>query len=344
MKCLSIIVLITLMSVASISFAAQQHYDAHGDAMGVASSNHQGTAFINPALIALDASKDSGGKLQSLHGERAYTNNVGLGVSFVLPTVKMPMALFYKTYIDAVGVAAVSQIDLDNLNNLDVNGSSTTSELDSQGAVVAGGVSDIGVALSFPLSIVNMPIAVGISPKMQRIDTYNYVVNANNFNVDDADDVRYSYDDTVFNFDIGVAIQPTAGLTLGVSGRNLFNHKQQTIDTLGRQFTYRIESLYTAGLAYDWANLSLTTDIDLNDYQRFDEVASTQYWRFAGELKTADWLALRVGYRHDLNNTTIDLYSVGTGFSIGRTFNLDLTGLFGSDDTIGGVIQTSYHF
>lgn len=378
--------------------AGQQYYEARSDAMGgagVASSNREGAAFINPALLALHAPKfndfalllpvlgaDGADKdqmvdkfdaleasydgldaaitagdaaaiesfrgdliddLESLKGNNAYVS-AGIGASVVIPNDKIPMAVFYKSYIDAIGVAAIEQSDIDALTAIDPNNPPEISDLDSQGAVIAGAVSDFGVALSFPLSIVNMPVMVGVSPKLQRIDTYNYVVSANNFDSSDFNDSKYRNDETTFNLDIGVAMEPVEGLVLGLSGRNLIGKDVETVEAQGRRFTYQVEPLFTAGVAYDWDKLTLTSDIDLNAHKRFDEIGGTQYWRLGGEMRATDWLALRLGYRHDIKDNTSNIYSLGTGFAFGQVFYLDLTGMVGSDDAIGGVLQTSYHF
>ncbi|MPY26144.1 conjugal transfer protein TraF [Shewanella sp. YLB-07] len=398
MKMLKLALSCALILSPSMAIAGQQYYEARSDAMGgagVASSNREGAAFINPALLALQAPKfnnfamllpaigaDGADKdqmvdkfdslqdsydaldaaisagnataadlhrgelvsdLESLKDNNAYVS-AGIGFSIVLPTHKMPMAVFYKSYIDAIGVAAIAQSDIDSLNALDPDNPPALTDLDSQGAVVAGVVSDLGVALSFPLSIVNMPIAVGVSPKLQLIDTYNYVVSANNFEASDFDDAKYRNDETTFNLDVGIAMEPISGLTVGLSGRNLISQDVETVETQGRKFTYQVEPQFTAGIAYDWESITVTSDIDLNAYKRFEEIGATQYWRVGGELQATDWFALRLGYRHDMKDNTANIYSLGTGFEFGRVFFLDFTGMVGSDDAIGGVLQTSYHF
>ncbi|ABV85885.1 conjugal transfer protein TraF [Shewanella pealeana] len=378
--------------------AGQEYYEARSDAMGgagVAASNREGAAFVNPALLAINAHKDNSAvllipaigadvadsddmidkfdslidsydaleaaidvgntaaidefrddlvfDLESLNGNSAYAS-AGLGFSVAIPYQRMPMAIFYKSYVNAVGVADIAQSDIDALNNLDPNNPPNISDLDSQGQVVGGAVSDFGIALSFPLSIVNMPIAVGISPKFQRIDSYNYIANANNFDASDFDDAKYRNDETNFNLDIGVAMQAFDGLTLGLSGRNLISQDVDTIEVEGQKFTYRVEPLVTAAVAYDWDILSVTTDIDLIENKKFKELDGTQYWRVGGEVRAFDWMALRVGYRHDMKDSTANLYSLGSGFAFGDSFFLDLTGMFGDDNAVGGVLQTSYHF
>ncbi|MFA0373247.1 conjugal transfer protein TraF, partial [Vibrio sp. 10N.222.54.F6] len=91
--------------------------------------------------------------------------------SVAIPHQRMPIAIFYKSYVNAVGAANIAQADIDALAALDPVNPPEVTDLLSEGQVIGGAVSDLGVALSFPLSIVNMPISVGISPKFQRIDT-----------------------------------------------------------------------------------------------------------------------------------------------------------------------------
>ncbi|WP_119967704.1 conjugal transfer protein TraF [Shewanella japonica] len=282
--------------------------------------------------------------LESLKGNVANVS-AGIGAALVIPNQRMPMAVFYKSYIDAVGVADIAQSDIDTLNVLDPNNPPTEiTDLDSQGVVLAGSVTDFGVVLSFPLSIVNMPVRVGVSPKFQRIDTYHYSVNANNFDADDFDDDKYRNDENLFNLDVGVAFEPIEKLTIGLSARNLFSQTVKTVEAQGREFHYQVEPLITAGAAYDWSSVTLTTDIDLVDQTRFKEFDPVQYWRVGGELKATDWLSLRMGYRHDLKDNSVDIYSFGTGFAIGQAFKLDMSGSYGEDDAVGAVLQTSYHF
>jgi hypothetical protein len=398
MRMLKLAICCTSLLPFSFSFAGQQYFEARSDAMGgagVASSNREGAAFVNPALLgiyahksddvvlllpvigadgadndqmidkfdslqdsydALESAIDSVDiaaidkyrgelvtDLESLKGNNAYVS-AGAGLSIVLPTQRMPMAIFYKSYIDAIGIAAIEQSDIDSLTNLDPMNPPAITDLDSQGVVIAGGVSELGIALSFPMSIANMPLSVGVSPKFQRIDTYNYAVSANNFDAGDFDDAKYRNDETAFNIDLGIALEPVEGLILGLSGRNLIPQELETVEAQGQSYTYLVEPQYTAGMAYDWKRLTITTDMDLNEHQRFEEAGVTQYWRVGGELRATDWFALRLGYRDDIKDTTANIYSVGLGIAIADAFFLDLTAMVGSDDAVGGVIQTSYHF
>ncbi|MDF0534168.1 conjugal transfer protein TraF [Shewanella sp. A32] len=284
------------------------------------------------------------GNLESLQGDSAYAS-VGLGFAVVLPSSsKVSMAIVAKTYLDGFALAEISDADLALLSAIDPLTPPSLDDLSSQGRVIAGAVSDLGVALSHSFTVGNMPVSIGVTPKLQRLDTFNYAVSANNFDVNDFNSDDYRNDDTGFNVDVGVAMQPTAGLTLALSGRNLVKQDLQTMASEGQQLTYQIKPAVTAGIAYEWRAMTLTSDIDLTDNKKFAELDGPKYWRVGGEIKATDWLALRLGYRQDLNDVTTDIYSVGTGIAIGNFFRLDLTGMFGSDNAVGGALQTSYHF
>ncbi|MFQ6370644.1 conjugal transfer protein TraF [Shewanella sp. YIC-542] len=285
--------------------------------------------------------------LQALQGDSAYAS-VGLGVAVVLPSnSRISAAVIAKTYLDAFVLADVSAADLQLLNNLDPLNPPSLDDLSSTGRVFAGAVSDFGVALSTRMSVGDMPLTIGVTPKLQRLDTFNYAVSANNFDVNDFNSDDYRNNDTGVNLDVGVALQPTEGLTLGLSGRNLVKQELASVvlaDCPCQQLTYQVKPMVTAGLAYQWQGLTLTTDVDLTENNKFVELDGPKYWRMGGELQATDWLALRLGYRHDVNDVTTDIYSVGTGIVVGNFFRLDLTGMMGSDNAVGGALQTSFHF
>jgi len=281
--------------------------------------------------------------LVSLQDNQAYLS-AGVGMSVSMPSKGMSWGLLYKTYLDGIGIADISDEDIVLLSTLDPLNPPQIGDLTSQGRVIAGAVSDFGVALSMPLSIVNMPVTIGITPKIQRLDSFNYGVSANNFDKNDFNGDDYRNDETGFNLDAGIAIEPMHGMVIGIAGRNLIKRELDTIESEGIQATYRAGPTVTVGVAYQWEDFTVTTDLDLLENEKFVDVEGAKYWRVGGEYQAMDWLALRLGYRQDLNDVTADLYSVGTGFAIGKSFKLDLSGMFGNNDAYGAALQTSYHF
>lgn len=281
--------------------------------------------------------------LESLDGNIGYAS-AGLGITFAMPSSRISWGLYYKTFLDAIVIADIGDDDLRFLEDLDPENAPALEDLTSQGRVVAGAQTDFALALSIPLSVVNMPVTVGLTPKLQRIDGFNYAVSANNFDAGDFNSDDYRNDETGFNLDAGVAIRPLENLTLGIVGRNLIENEVDLPESEGLTATYRVGPMVTLGASYRLGAWQFSSDLDLTDNEKFVGLEGTKYWRLGTEWQALDWLALRAGYRQDLNDMTADIYSLGTGFSIGSSFKVDLAGMWRENDTLGAVLQTSYHF
>ncbi|ABM01377.1 putative outer membrane or exported [Shewanella amazonensis SB2B] len=283
------------------------------------------------------------GDLRGLDGNTAYAS-AGIGFSFAMPTKGISWGIYYRSYLDGIALADISDADIQLLEALDPQAPPALDDLTSQGRVIAGASSELALSVSLPLSIVNMPVTVGLTPKLQRLDSFNYAVSANNFDAGDFDSDDYRNDDTGFNLDAGIAMMPMDGLTLGLVGRNLIERELDTVESEGVSAIYRAGPMVTFGAAFQSGNWQLSTDLDLMDNEKFVGLEGTKYWRLGAEWHALDWLSLRLGYRQDLNDMTADIYSFGTGFQIGSGFKLDLAGMWGDKDTVGAVLQSSYHF
>ncbi|MDR8525247.1 conjugal transfer protein TraF [Shewanella fidelis] len=370
---------------------------------GVAAAYIEGSAFVNPALLALSPQKNRSleqtniqrpdnhfpvsfdknllGQITpiqpvaSLIGETHsktesdLANSISLSLNQVsgrkttanltrfnnvsaIADLNLAIASFYREETDVFTVtdnagSMSSRANKTSLNNIEL-AYTDMNDVSPVMPAVASRVADTGITLSLPLSIVNMPIAVGLSTKLQKIETYNYIANSNPFDNQDSNlggfSDMYRNDETHFNVDLGLAMQPITGLTLEVSGRNLIG-KQLNVSELDWQpLSYQIQPLVKAGVTYDWQYLSLSTDIDLVEHKQFEQLDSTQFWRVDGEVRAFDWMSVRLGVRHDIKQQTTNIYSLGSGFSFGESFFLDFTGTYSKGNAVGGVLRTSYHF
>jgi len=362
MKLFKLALCYILLSPLSSSLAQQLSDEVWGkvvpamEGARILPSGRENPAFVNPALLASDSLKfndsvlslPTAGVTASYKPQDAAIKTTAVGFSVTTSNKNARMTVFHNTYADAIGVKSIG-VNATDIFALEPSMALKVLEpeltkLDSEDILAAGAVSDFGVAISFPLSIVNMPISVGVSPKLQRIDTFNYEAVINSFEPGELDDASYRSEEATFNLDIGVAMEPVEGLVVAMSGQDLISKELETVESQGRTLNYRVDPKFAAGVAYDWNSLTFTTDIDLNPIKRFDETVGTQYWRFAGEVRATDWLALRLGYRHDMKDNRASVYSLGTGVELGQVFSLDFTGMVSSDDAIGGVLKTSYHF
>ena len=231
--------------------------------------------------------------------------------------------------------------------------------LNSEARIVGIAVTEVGVSLATSFDLGGSTLSIGATPKLQRIDSYNYAVSANNFDQENFDDDQYRNDDQAFNLDVGAALEIGGGLTFGASLRNLIDQSYTTQSVsrdpndpliLAQSFTYDINPTAAIGTAWHTGILTLAADIDLVSAERFEtsgtllENDNVQLVHLGAEVDLWKWLQLRGGYQTDFENTLDDAYSAGLGISPFDVFHLDVAGTYIDDNSYGGVIQMGFTF
>lgn len=220
-----------------------------------------------------------------------------------------------------------------DFNNIDT-ANTMTSTITSRGAAV----SEVGVSLAHKFDFLG-GISLGVTPKSISVDTFDFDIGVDVADID-IDTGKKSYSDT--NLDVGMAMNLTDNLKLGVVAKNIIEKEYLTI--LGN--TLKIEPQLRAGIAYqnDW--ILLAADLDLTENKGIGFENNTQYAAFGVELDLLDFLQLRAGLRHNLNSDdpTIDsdIASLGVGFSL-FAVQLDL-GVAGNSDELNAGLQVAVKF
>lgn len=205
-------------------------------------------------------------------------------------------------------------------------------ELDSNVQVIAVGITDIGLTLSRSFKIADHDIAIGITPKLQTIKTFNYVETVENEDLEDegieSGEKEIEFADTeqdfsAFNLDIGAAYQfgGTKQWQVGVVAKNLlsktYKAESNANPTTGEKTTANIDinTQFRAGISHttDWTVVALDLDLIENDPVAFE--AATQYASIGAELDLLDLFQLRAGYRTNLSASDASVASIGLGFS-----------------------------
>ncbi len=266
-------------------------------------------------------------QLVNLNG-RAMGARSDIGFRLSHPSKGIAWAVFLSGNLDGF---VVPNIDISDIGR--VLTSTNPADLDnllSQVSVVGSSVTDVGISLAHAFDLGGLQLGVGVSPKMQRIDTYNYSIQIQNFDISDFRDARYRTAETAFNIDAGLSLSLGDSLTLGFVGKNLIGRTVDTVVTNGNQFTYELNPSYAVGLSWEpLPILTLTGDLDLNSKERF--VSRDDDVRFAAigaEIDLWEWLMIRAGYRADLEDIGEDLYTLGVGIGIFDTVRFDVAGLF----------------
>ncbi|MEZ8961436.1 MULTISPECIES: conjugal transfer protein TraF [Vibrio] len=372
----------TKLLAASIAFAslplsaANYAIEARGDAMGgvgVVSANFLTAPFYNPALVAIYRRNDDMGMitpsfggsyndpndmksnidsvvdasstaeldaaLNKLDGNQA---NVELGgvVAFALPNQFVAANLFAKAFTESFATP-----------NVYTTGSDADKIELSTVEAVSIGVTEVGLSLAKYQTFMGQHISFGITPKIQRIYTYNYVASVNDY---DLSDVRENSDgETAFNMDAG-ALWFFGPFRVGVAATNLISRDIETKDTtktltstggamhqVGGKYTYQLEPVYTigAGIVSDYFTLSV--DYDLNETEKFTSFDDNeQMIRIGTEVDLLRQLKLRGGYYKNLAYSDSEgTVTAGIGLSPLNLFQLDISANYTNENAMGASIN-----
>lgn len=271
--------------------------------------------------------------------------NVAAGLGVVIPMDGWALGVGARSYVDAEVISFVSEDDITTINT--TNDPADLDDLESTAFLAAAGISEAGVTFARDFAIGGSRVTFGVTPKFQRVETYNYAVSVDTFDDDDAfddfDDDIYRDEETGFNVDVGAGVDLTDNVTFGLAFQNLVSEEYETVFTSGRQFIYNVDPRVTAGVALRGSGGVLTADLDLNSYTRFEDADDSQFARLGGELDVAGWLQLRGGAQFDLEGTQEELYSAGLGLAPFETVRIELAGQY-SENSVGAGIQLALTF
>jgi hypothetical protein len=282
-----------------------------------------------------------------LAGEHANAN-LGLSMVLAVPDDELPVALSVNSWAKGHARALVSQSDLDYLDDVAkgiiIPGKDDLDKLTSRAEGMAALVTEYGVTVAHPFTLGELPVGVGITPKIQRIETWNYNVAINNYDSSDLRDGNWQHQTMSANIDAGFFASVTPEWMVALSAQNLFENKVKTREINGYQPAFIIRPELTAGTAWNNERVTLSADIDLTPVSNFQYVDKNQYAAFGAELRAADWVQLRAGYRLDMRGNDRRIVTGGVGLSAGEAMQFDLTAMAGRDRTIGGIAQFTFHF
>lgn len=281
--------------------------------------------------------------LRNITNQSAYlSGGIGGAVAVPVPSSHVGVNFFVKGYTEVIVLPDISDADITAIES----GSLTT--LQSKARVLAFGVLDVGLALGTKVEVANRTIAVGFTPKAQKIYSYHYEVSIDRFNLDKWDAEENRTQETLFNVDFGAAWD-NGPYRVGFVAKNLISHDVTTAFRT-RNYTYHMKPLYTLGTAFVTDFLTLTMDLDLNKQSRFSTEGAipinddTQFFRLGTEFNAWGQFQLRAGYIKDLENTLDPAFTLGVGLSPLDTIGLDLAAKIIDSNSFGGSLQLSFTF
>ncbi len=314
------------------------------------------------------AARDLADELEYLNGKTARAN-AGAGVAVSIPGQTLSVAFIAKGYAHGRVSSSIDQNDIQYLRNIQRNESialreagraallgsdEITKHLNSTASGRVAIVSDYGIAVAKQWVVGDVPVSIGITPKLQKTWLYNYTTSIYHYDSSDWNSSRYRNDDTGFNIDAGLAADFGENWTLGLSGQNLVSRDIDTKEiyitngisgeTTHYKDTYQIRPLVTAGIAWHNEVLTVSADGDLTETKGFKSEDNSRYVGVGAEVRPLAWLAVRAGYRADVENNDSNVFTGGLGFAPYNHVHLDLMGLYGEDETWGAGAQLTMTF
>jgi hypothetical protein len=182
-------------------------------------------------------------------------------------------------------------------------------QLDSKLEVRGVMVTEVGLALAHRFNDYG-GIDVGITPKSQKIKTFNQSISAQNAEIDFD---KNSIETSTFNLDVGVTKTYGDSYKAGVVIKNLINKEYELANTTDK---IKLERQIRLGVSHhtNWTVVGLDLDLVKNKgIQGFTQ--DTQFLALGAELDV--WLMqVRVGYRHDLAGNYDGMASAGVALNL----------------------------
>jgi hypothetical protein len=299
----------------------------------VSNKNLEVNAFASPLTITVPG-KDLGWAIFGAARADAGARFVGASSDDALLASYQAAAQQYANTGSATDLAALcAQFGDTSGTTCDLEEPDFASRIEVRGAVVR----EIGISFAREFHGRSMNWAFGITPKYQKVSTFDYSVNPQDEEDIDADTGRKDYSD--FNFDLGVAKELGSGFRAGLVGRNMISRSYTTV--LDNKI--ELKPQYRLGLSHhsSWSTLAL--DVDLN---KSTPIAFEQEGQFVGlgfEFDVWNFVQLRIGYRGDLKGNYDGVPSAGFGLSL-AWLHLDAAVARRGNDEVMGAVQLGLRF
>jgi hypothetical protein len=345
--------------------------------VGVVSANFLTAPFYNPALVAIYRRNDDLGmitpsfgvnyndpnnlvddvdNLVDKIGDGSVTNadiaaldgdklkvDIGGVVAFALPNQYVAANIFGKAYTESFVTP-----DTYTGNAYDV----INAELTAVKAVSIG-IAEAGISLAKYQTFLGHHFSFGVSPKLQRIYTYNYIASASDYDLSDVRENETA--ETTFNIDAG-ALWFYGPFRVGFSATNIIDREietktvTQTItsatdDSISRDVTsnhsYKLGPVYTVGAGIVADYFTLSVDYDINEAEKFTSFDDNeQMIRVGTEVDILRQLKLRGGYYKNLAYSDSEgTITAGVGLSPLNLFQLDISANYTNENAMGASVN-----
>ncbi|EPN4478197.1 TPA: conjugal transfer protein TraF [Vibrio cholerae] len=271
--------------------------------------------------------------LDQLADDKPLAVTAGIGIAVALPLDSVSLNFFTRGYAEVIAKANVAAKSGNSANEVKTRYESSDVDL------TAFGYTEVGLAVGKQVVLGGQTVALGVTPKVQQLRTYQDNASVKSFDLDDYD--KSEVKDNAFNLDMG-AVWLIDQYRVGVVAKDLF---AKDIQTQNRNNTYKLDTQIAVSGSYVSDFFIAAVDLDLTKQRRFNgDNDDTQFMRFGVEGNAWGWAQLRAGYEVDLQNSLDNSVSVGLGVSPWDVVSLDLAGSYAGDNQFGLSANLAFTF
>ncbi|EKF9370372.1 conjugal transfer protein TraF [Vibrio cholerae] len=271
--------------------------------------------------------------LDQLADDKPLAVTAGIGIAVALPLDAVSLNFFSRGYAEVIAKANVAAKSGNSANEVKTRYESSDVDL------TAFGYTEVGLAVGKQVVLGGQTVALGVTPKVQQLRTYQDNASVKSFDLDDYD--KSEVKDNAFNLDMG-AVWLIHQYRVGIVAKDLF---AKDIQTQNRNNTYKLDTQIAVSGSYVSDFFIAAVDLDLTKQRRFNgDNDDTQFMRFGVEGNVWDWAQLRAGYEVDLQNSLDNSVSVGLGVSPWDVVSLDLAGSYAGDNQFGLSANLAFTF
>ncbi|EKF9133199.1 TPA: conjugal transfer protein TraF [Vibrio cholerae] len=271
--------------------------------------------------------------LDQLADDKPLAVTAGIGIAVALPLDAVSLNFFTRGYAEVIAKANVAAKSGNSANEVKTRYESSDVDL------TAFGYTEVGLAVGKQVVFGGQTVALGVTPKVQQLRTYQDNASVKSFDLDDYD--KSEVKDNAFNLDMG-AVWLIDQYRVGIVAKDLF---AKDIQTQNRNNTYKLDTQIAVSGSYVSDFFIAAVDLDLTKQRRFNgDNDDTQFMRFGVEGNAWGWAQLRAGYEVDLQNSLDNSVSVGLGVSPWDVVSLDLAGSYAGDNQFGLSANLAFTF
>lgn len=277
-------------------------------------------------------------RIRDIDDKTVYVQG-GASLVVAIPNEYLSASLVVKANVHVGAATLIDESDYDLIRN-SVNRPFDTADLKSSVSGKGALVTEVGVALAKTMfENERGRLLVGVTPKRVTVETIAYHATVADYDEDDFDADDYTMKSSTNSFDAGVTLID-GNLRYGLVVKDALSKEFSSVN--GEKM--RLKPLATAAVGYQSGWWTAEAALDLNSVTLFGLNDDVQILRAGVEVSPLSWLQLRAGLQRDLESTLENTYSVGLGFNIMDTVNLDIAGVTGDNNTYGGSIQLGLRF